>query len=263
MKNKKILFLFVCILLNFKAFSQEVFIGKIEYVKEVLSLSGVFIPKANGESITYFNSQAYSFSQTNTLNIEEQVEKLIKTMPKNANITDSFELARQKEMIKKQLLQQLGNSNNTLSFINYSNNISKKPRKVGNENYCVIDTLGTLGIELKQDTLTLEGLLCQKAIVNFAGKYFTVWFTLSIPFPAGPLNMHGLPGVIILATSEDGKLRYRMKKIDYPLNQPVKLMICENCKEITSLQFMEIQSDRREILKGQIESYKQSLNKNN
>lgn len=47
------------------------------------------------------------------------------------------------------------------------------------------------------DTLSVGGILCQKAVARFGGRTWEVWFAPSIPISEGPYKFNGLPGLIL------------------------------------------------------------------
>jgi GLPGLI family protein len=258
----KMLLCFLCALFYNNLNAQDyIFNGKIEYAKETKNLSGEYVVKSNGESHTYFNKDYYLYQQSTTLDVEKQIDRLIKLLPKEAGELDSFELKRQRVNLKKQLEDQLSKKLNPISIVNYSQSIAYKPKIIGDINYCLVDTLGKIDWQLLNDTLTIEGLLCQKAKGWFVGKYYFVWFAPQIAFPAGPLNMHGLPGIIVLATSEDEKTRYRMKKLEYPLAETIKFSGCGNAKKIDNFEFMQLQAKQMEKMKHDMEEAKNNVHK--
>jgi GLPGLI family protein len=254
----KVLYSFLLLMLVKTVNAQEnTFIGKIDYVKERKLLSGEFTTSSNAESETLFNSTAYAFVQKSIIDIDAMVDKQIKDMPKEATV-DSFEMAREKGRIKRQLESQIGNITYK-TIVNFSTNVSQKVRKNDNGSFCVIDSLVKIAWQLKEDTMTIEGLLCQKARGFFIDKYYDVWFAPSVPFAAGPLKMHGLPGVIVLATSEDGKTRYKMKTLTYPLTTPVKVSGCNGEKQISSFNYTLLEAKRMQATR----QYAEDLKKNN
>lgn len=50
---------------------------------------------------------------------------------------------------------------------------------------------------LSSDTLTINGLMCQKASLNYQGRWWTAWFATEIPISEGPYKFKGLPGLIV------------------------------------------------------------------
>ena len=59
-----------------------------------------------------------------------------------------------------------------------------------------------LAWKLSTDTLHISGYLCSRAETTFRGIRWEVWYTEEIPSSAGPWRLHGLPGLIVKATSE-------------------------------------------------------------
>ncbi len=58
--------------------------------------------------------------------------------------------------------------------------------------------------KLTEDTMTVCGYLCQKAMCEYGGRDWEVWFTEELPFGFGPWKFAGLPGLILKATDSKG-----------------------------------------------------------
>ena len=56
---------------------------------------------------------------------------------------------------------------------------------------------GLIQWRVLQDTATIAGYYCQKAICHFAGHHYVAWFTTQIPLKAAPYKFDGLPGVVV------------------------------------------------------------------
>jgi GLPGLI family protein len=257
----KLLFSFLLLFLIKTVAAQEnTFIGKIDYVKERKLLSGEYMPRDNADYETFFNSTAYLFVQKSSIDIDGIVDKQMKNIPKESSI-DSFEIARERAKLKRQLENDIGTKIAYNTIINFSTNVSQRVRKNDYGSYCVVDSLSKIGWQLKEDTMTIEGLLCQKARGFFIDKYYDVWFAPSVPFAAGPLKMHGLPGVIVLATSEDGKTRYRMKTLTYPLTTPIKVSGCNGEKQISGYNYTLLEAKRMQESRQYMEEMKKKNDK--
>ncbi len=60
--------------------------------------------------------------------------------------------------------------------------------------------------ELSDDTLTVIGYPCHKAVCHFKGRDWTAYYTMEIPRSDGPWKLYGLPGMILKA--EDSEKQY-------------------------------------------------------
>jgi GLPGLI family protein len=57
---------------------------------------------------------------------------------------------------------------------------------------------------LQEDTLTVCGYVCNKAVASFGGREWTVWYTPEITISDGPWKLYGLPGLILKASDATG-----------------------------------------------------------
>jgi len=69
--------------------------------------------------------------------------------------------------------------------------------------------------KLKTDTLTLNNYLCNKANLEFRGRYYNFWYTTEIPTQFGPWKFFGLPGLIVKIESEDKSIFFQLTKLEY------------------------------------------------
>jgi GLPGLI family protein len=81
---------------------------------------------------------------------------------------------------------------------------------------------------------------CQKAIGNFRGREYIVWFTFEIPISLGPWKLNGLPGLILEAKDSTNMFYFYANKISfYKSNNNIDVSEFLNKKYITP--FMEWQ----------------------
>lgn len=66
-----------------------------------------------------------------------------------------------------------------------------------NLNFDGKDSLIHWNWEISNDTKTINGYKCKKAISKAFDAYFEAWFTEDIPIGAGPEKFDGLPGLIV------------------------------------------------------------------
>ena len=88
---------------------------------------------------------------------------------------------------------------------------------------------------------------CQKAIGNFKGREYEVWFTTEIPYPIGPWKLGGLPGAILYAKDKTGDVEFEA----YAVNTNYK----EESLELPT-QFYKVTKEKLEAIK---EEYSNNL----
>ncbi len=72
------------------------------------------------------------------------------------------------------------------------------------ERYKYEQQLPLITWEETEDTDTVCGYLCKKAIGNYGGKKWTAWYSEEIAIPFGPWKIFGLPGLVLKATDNEG-----------------------------------------------------------
>ena len=75
---------------------------------------------------------------------------------------------------------------------------------------------------LQEETETICGYKCQKAICHFRGRDFIAWFAPSIPIKKGPWKFGGLPGLIMKVYDKDHLYTFecvRVEKGRFPIVQ--------------------------------------------
>lgn len=94
------------------------------------------------------------------------------------------------------------------------------------DNYQVEIGFNEIKTELKQDTMTINGYKCKKAIVTFLGdSKAVVWYAPNIPISDGPSWFLGLPGLVI-KVSINNELITEAINIDF-VSDPIKINIPE------------------------------------
>ena len=76
--------------------------------------------------------------------------------------------------------------------------------KVVPNRYFYTEPLPDFAWKLADDTLTVCGYLCQKAVGKYGGRTWTAWYSEDVPAFFGPWKLSGLPGMILLAEDADG-----------------------------------------------------------
>ena len=67
--------------------------------------------------------------------------------------------------------------------------------------------------EIQDDTTTIAGYACQKAVCDYRGRSYEAWFTSEIPISEGPWKFNGLPGLIVRLN--DTKYHYEFELVEF------------------------------------------------
>lgn len=72
------------------------------------------------------------------------------------------------------------------------------------DNYTYTVGMNDIQWEIGDSVRTILGYECQQAMTDYHGRRWIVWFTPDIPIAEGPWQLHGLPGLIFEAVTDDG-----------------------------------------------------------
>lgn len=89
-------------------------------------------------------------------------------------------------------------------FVGYPDGEISSFDKVVPNRYFYTEPLPDFGWKLMDDTLTVGGYLCQKAVGKYAGRTWTAWYSEEVAASFGPWKLRGLPGMILKAEDKDG-----------------------------------------------------------
>lgn len=77
----------------------------------------------------------------------------------------------------------------------------------------VKETFPPVDWEIQSETDSILGYMVQRATIKFMGRNYEAWYAPEIQFSGGPRRMHGLPGLILKAASDDDYVSYDAVKI--------------------------------------------------
>jgi GLPGLI family protein len=86
-------------------------------------------------------------------------------------------------------------------------------RQAPRTNCVVSDTFATTAWTLHPEHRRFGQYDCRRATGHYRGRDYEAWYTLDVPIPTGPFKLGGLPGLILEATSLDGKVKFLFKSI--------------------------------------------------
>lgn len=71
------------------------------------------------------------------------------------------------------------------------------------DNYYYIEEASKISWNLTDESDTICGYLCEKAIGEYGGRSWSVWYTSQIPAMYGPWKLCGVPGLVLKAEDAD------------------------------------------------------------
>lgn len=187
----------------------------------------VFINYKANQDKNQSDNHKHWFYSDKVLIYSEDVHK----MPLEITIWEEGKFVKTSDTIryKKQFMEAYQATLNAYSGVKqpikvryYNSNIVRRTQfNIGSNanKYLVIDTLNEMSNwELLNDTMTIMGFACQKAVTVYRGTKYFAYFAPSLKYPAGPMNFRGLPGLILKVISESGKTGYYASEIQMPYN---------------------------------------------
>lgn len=95
-------------------------------------------------------------------------------------------------------------SNRSRYSRNLATNLISEQRNIVLNRWRYYDSTAVFNWQLYDDTMTVCGHRCRKAVATFRGHTWTAWYAEDIPLDAGPWKLHGLPGLILAAANNKG-----------------------------------------------------------
>ena len=112
------------------------------------------------------------------------------------------------------------------------------------------DTLNNQLWQLEEETQTILGYHCQKAVCNWRGRDYTAWYTEEIPMSDGPYKFCGLPGLIVQVYDKDHEYEWILKGIQR--EQDKEIFLSSPVNYDAGKRYESV--DRRELLRKQIQN---------
>lgn len=87
--------------------------------------------------------------------------------------------------------------------------------------YSYTESATPINWNLSEETNTICGYTCQKAVGEYGGRTWTVWYSSEIPVSFGPWKLCGLPGLVLAANDADNIHQFKaitFRKSNTPMN---------------------------------------------
>ena len=87
--------------------------------------------------------------------------------------------------------------------------------------YSYTETASPINWAFADEEDTICGYTCQKAMGEYGGRTWTVWYSTEIPVSFGPWKLCGLPGLVLAANDSEGIHQFKaitFRKSNTPMN---------------------------------------------
>jgi len=105
--------------------------------------------------------------------------------------------------------------------------------------------------EIIENTMQINGYLCQKATTTFAGRNYVAWFSNTIPINDGPYKFKGLPGLIIKIY--DTKKQYVFELLSLKTYKSNFSLDLKSAQNVTKTEYFKAYNDFKNDIIGQLE----------
>ena len=126
-------------------------------------------------------------------------------------------------------------------FLIRQDGIYRERTNIGIDMYEYSDSTADFDWKVLEDTMTVCGYACRKAVAPFRGRTWTVWYTDLIPIDAGPWKLHGLPGMILKATDNNAQHDFEAIALRKPHRSHIILNKWIDVYKVTRKRFGELE----------------------
>ena len=108
------------------------------------------------------------------------------------------------------------------------------------------EDLDSFDWEIHDDTVSVNGFLCQKATCRYGGRNWEAWFAEELPFGDGPYKFCGLPGLILQL--RDTEKHYCFDFVSIEVASPETKIEWElhDYASTSKMQFFKVEDELRE-----------------
>lgn len=122
---------------------------------------------------------------------------------------------------------------------------------LGDNSYLVSESLAPKW-NLSDESKEILDYKCYKATGNFRGRFYTLWYTNSIPIGAGPWKLNNLPGLILEASDDTGSVVFSATKVSITNGDAENSRSLYNKNEGENLSLRDFVAIKKEYEKEQI-----------
>ena len=143
-----------------------------------------------------------------------------------------------------------GQRENSATFIDFDNETAVQRREFLDRVF-LVEGAPKPQWKLTSDVSEFLGYQCYRAIATVDTMLVEAWFTTEIPVPAGPDEYYGLPGLILVLTTNEGNHSYVATDISLRAVERDAIAPPTEGRRVTREEFDKIVAEKREEMQKQ------------
>lgn len=110
---------------------------------------------------------------------------------------------------------------------------------VATERYSYNEPIEQISWEVTDSVKSILGYECVKAVGDYHGRRWVVWFAPEIPLQNGPWKLQGLPGLILNATTADGLYSFEATGIEQRAKEMNKIYYSDKYEKMDRKNYLK------------------------
>lgn len=143
-----------------------------------------------------------------------------------------------------------GDRENNATFVNFDTEEAIQRREFLDRTF-LVEGAPKPEWKLTTDVSEFLGYMCHRAIATVDSTLVEAWFTTEIPVPAGPDDFFGLPGLILVLTTDDGNHSYVARDVSLRPVDPEIIKAPTEGRRVTREEFDKIVEEKRKEMEQQ------------
>lgn len=222
---KKIVFLLFLYFINIPfSISQNIFFYDF-YLKGNIREGALLYDSENNQSV-YIDFLSRKQTQADIVQFTDE-EKIYLNIDENSTIISA------------------STSTNDRYFFKKINEISYFQTYLGTP-FLIEDNTFEFNWALLNEKKKIGNWLAYKALVNFRGREWIIWYTPDIPISFGPWKFEGLPGLIIEAQEANGDFWFKLKSVESISDLKLPLLTTMDGKKVTLRKYLEMEAESKQ-----------------
>jgi GLPGLI family protein len=141
------------------------------------------------------------------------------------------------------------NRENNATFIDFDNEVAVQRREFLDRTF-LVEGAPKPDWKLTDDVSEFLGFMCNRAVAIVDTTLVEAWFTTEIPVPAGPDDYYGLPGLILVLTTDNGNRSYVATDVSMRAVDPAIITAPTEGKRVTRDEFNAIVAEKRKEMEA-------------